>query len=352
MTPRERFLTAIRGEMPDRIPLVLWNNKLPGGDVDAQIFELDVCLVVKSCVWKQSLEGIDVVVREEPASDGDTRRHTTYRTPAGDLTTVERLMDWTVWIEKFPFSSPEDYDALEALIASRRYEADFERFTKDDGLMGDQSIARPTSIHSPMHELIYEFMGIEVFSIEYAERRERLLHLENILKEDWRRRVAMTAESPVQYAVIEGNTEISMIGPERFEWYYHPCIEEACAMLHEKDIIAGAHLDGNNKRLAELIARTSLDLIESFTPAPETDMSIAEAREAWPDKALQTHFPSSIHHKGKAGIEEWGEKFLEHAVPGGGFIIGQSEDIPNRGKETLVPMFRYFRESGILPLSG
>ena len=350
MTPRERFLTAIRGGMPDRIPLVLWNNKLPGGDVDERIFEMDVCLVMKSCVWRQSFDAIRVEVREEPAPGGDTRRHTVFHTPAGPLTTVERLMPHTVWIEKYPFSGPKDYDALEALIAGRRYEPDFERFLQDDAVMGDQSIARPTSIHSPMHEFIYEFMGIEAFSIEYAERRERLLHLEGILKADWQRRVELTAASPARYAVIDGNTEISMIGPERFEWHYHPCIEEACAILHEKDIIAGAHLDGNNRRLAPLIARTSLDFIESFTPAPETDMSIAEAREAWPDKAMQMHFPSSIHHKGKAGIEAWGIRYLEQASPGKGFVVGQSEDLPNRGRETLVPMFRLFHEHGDLPL--
>jgi hypothetical protein len=34
MTPRERFITALSGGMPDRIPMVIWNNKLPGHGIE------------------------------------------------------------------------------------------------------------------------------------------------------------------------------------------------------------------------------------------------------------------------------------------------------------------------------
>ncbi len=349
-TPRERFLAGIRGGMPDRIPLVIWNNKLPGGEVDEQIFQLGVCVIVKSCVWKQTFAGIDVDIREEPAAYGHKQRHTTFSTPAGVLTTIERVMPGTVWIEKYPFADAGDYDALEALISSLTYEADFEKFAHDDAFMGDQSIARPASIHCPMHDLIYKFMGIETYSIEYAERRTQLFHIEKALKQDWQRRIALTAESPAKYVAVEGNTEISIVGPDRFRQFYLPYIEEACVMLHERGMIAGGHFDGNNKYLAPLIAETSLDFIESFTPAPETDMSISEARKAWPDKALQIHFPSSIHHKGKDGIEAFGMEFLQQAGPGNGFVVGESEDIPGRGVDTLVPLYRFFHEKGTLPL--
>jgi hypothetical protein len=33
-TPRSRFLAALRGEMPDRVPTVIWSNKLPGDPID------------------------------------------------------------------------------------------------------------------------------------------------------------------------------------------------------------------------------------------------------------------------------------------------------------------------------
>ena len=123
-------------------------------------------------------------------------------------------MPSTVWIEKFPFSCADDYKALEALISSREYKPDYNRFLADDKKYGDQSLARPTAIRSPMQELIYELMGIENFSIEYAENRDRLLHLLDVLKADWLKRVKLTALSPAKYAIIDGNTEIINNYPE------------------------------------------------------------------------------------------------------------------------------------------
>ena len=346
MTPKQRFMAALSGEKSDQIPTTIWNKKLPGGELNNQLLELGVCVINKSSVWKNRLEGIHVEHRTEEAADGSTIQHTSYFTPAVKVTTVERLLPNTVWIEKYLFSNPEDYDALEALIASRTYVPDFEQFMADDQSVGDQSIARPTTIHSPMHELIYEFMGIESFSIEWAERRERVLHLCDVLKEDWRKRVELTADSPTKFAVIEGNTQLQVIGEERFLKYYFSNIEEACEILHSKGIYAGAHLDGNNKRLAPLIARTSLDFIESFTPPPDCDLSIAEARQVWKGKSLLVHFPSSVHLFGAEAIEAHVKEILQQTTPGDRFAIGVSEDVPDGGIETLLPLFRFIKKYG------
>lgn len=346
MTPRKRFLPVLAGTMPDEIPMTIWNNKLPGGKLNEQLLELGVLVINKSSVWQRRLEGIHIEHRDEEAPDGSTIRHTTYSTPAGKLTTVERLLPNTVWIEKYLFADPSDYDALEALIASRTYVPDFEQFMADDQKLADQSIARPTTIHSPMHELIYEFMGIENFSIEWAEHRDHLLHLCDVLKEDWRKRVKITAASPTKFAVIEGNTQLEVIGEERFLTYYFPNIQEACEILHEKGIFAGAHLDGNNKKLAPLIAKTSLDFIESFTPPPDCDLSVAEARRIWQGKSLLVHFPSSVHLFGIEAIELHVKEILRQAAPNGRFAIGTFEDVPNCGVDTLVPLYKAIRKYG------
>ena len=80
MTPGERFLTALRGGMPDRLPMIIWNNKLPGGEMDEAIFELGVCLIVKSSVWKLSLNGIEVKSADRPVQGEGIQRTTQYAT--------------------------------------------------------------------------------------------------------------------------------------------------------------------------------------------------------------------------------------------------------------------------------
>ncbi|MDZ7335843.1 MAG: uroporphyrinogen decarboxylase family protein [candidate division KSB1 bacterium] len=346
MAHRQRFLSALEGTMPDQIPMTIWNNKLPGGKLNDRLLDLGVLVIHKSSVWRRRLEGIQVESRDETTADGNTVRHTSYFTPAGKLITAERVFPNTIWIEKYLFGDPGDYDALEALIVSRSYQPDFERFMTDDEKLADQSIARPMTIHSPMHELIYEFMGIENFSIEWAERRDRVLHLCDVLKQDWHKRLGIIVASPTKFAVIEGNIQLQVIGEERFLKYYFPNIQEACEILHEKGIFAGAHLDGNNRKLAPLIARTSLDFIESFTPPPDCDLSVAEARQIWKDKSLLVHFPSSVHLFGAAAIEDHVKEILKQAAPGDRFAIGVSEDVPNGGIETLVPLYEAIRKYG------
>ena len=351
MTPREQFYAALAGERTDRLPLTIWNNKLPGGGVDEQLLALGVCVINKSTVWQCTLDGIGVEHREEKNAEGHILRHTLFKTPAGHLTTSERVFPTTVWIEKFPFSSPKDYEALIALISSRRYAADHATFIAADSALGEQSLARPAAIHSPMHELIYEFMGIENFSLQWADNREAVLDLCETLEKDWRRRVEVTASSPAPFAVIEGNTEFSVVGEERFLRYYFPYIQQACEILHARGKYAGAHLDGHNKKLAPLIARTSLDFIESFTPAPDCDLSLAEARCIWRDRTLLLHFPSSLHLLGNESMLRHARDLLRQAGRGDRLVIGTSEDLPNRGMNTLVPLYRFLQKEGELPLN-
>jgi hypothetical protein len=43
---------------------------------------------------------------------------------------------------------------------------------------------------------------------------------------------------------------------------------------------------------------------EAFTPAPDTDMSVADAHAAWPGKVLWINYPSSLHIASAARIRE------------------------------------------------
>jgi len=57
-TPRRRFEAALRGRMPDRVPAVIWNNKLPGGVIDQALLDAGACIVCKSSLYDVELEGI------------------------------------------------------------------------------------------------------------------------------------------------------------------------------------------------------------------------------------------------------------------------------------------------------
>ncbi|HUW59218.1 MAG TPA: hypothetical protein VMZ92_21465, partial [Planctomycetota bacterium] len=79
---------------------------------------------------------------------------------------------------------------------------------------------------------------------------------------------------------------------------------------------------------AEVIGETDLDYIEAFTPAPDTDMTLAEARAAWPDKVLWINFPSSVHLRSDDRVEAFTVEMLSELDSVDGLIVGVTEDMP------------------------
>src|SRR4030042_1378567 len=344
MTPRERLLKVLKRQNPDSLALTIWNNKLPGGEADRQILDMDICVIVKSSVWQMEFSGITIEYHDEAILTNKTRRTIMYHTPYGILQEVRLIEPGTTWITEFPFKGPDDYNAIEAFIESRMYTPDYNRFMADDKLFGESSIARPVTIHSPFHDLMYEFMGLETYSFELTHNYERILHLETVLKADWLRRIKILTGSPARYAVIEGNTDFSVVGPYVFQEHYLPNIQEACRLLHKNNIYAGAHLDSNNKNLAPLFAQTSLDFIESFTPPPDCNMTVTEARNSWPEKALLVNFPSSVFLNKYDILKSYCKSLISEFAIFNGVAIGISEDIPAGKADVMVQMFRYLRD--------
>jgi hypothetical protein len=333
MQPRQRYLAALAGQMPDRVPFVIWN------------------IIVKSTVYRLTTPGIETKTEQLESKDGLPRTKKVYHTPAGTLSTTLRLYPGSTWLEKMPFTGPEDYEPLEAFIRSKTYPPCYDDFLKDDRKYADQSIARPETIYTPIQDLICKYMGVEAFCIEWSDRRDRLLKLYDVIAQDRRKRLELVADSPARFAVIEGNIIVDVTGPKRFEKYHTPHIEEACEILHAHGKFAGAHLDDNNKILASAIAKTSLDLIESFTPPPDCNLPLAEARRLWPEKTVQINFPSSLHLQGPEHVRKAAADILKQAAPGNRFIVGVSEDISGRGVKTLVPLAQTIHHLGQTPIT-
>jgi len=340
MTSRERVLYVLSGDTPDRVPFLVWDNKLPSPAIERRLLDLGACIIVKSTVWHSRLEGIEVC-REDlpPTPDGHRRVRTVYRTAAGEVSEIHISMPGTSWTEKHLFDSPADYDALEALLQARRHTPAFDVFRAADSRYPGACLARPATVHSPLHEVIYEILGIEAFCLEWADNRERVLRLVELMTADVDRRVELMAESPAQLCIIDGNTEISVVGLPLYREFYLPHIARACRTLHAAGKYAGAHLDGNNRLIAADVAGTALDFIESFTPPPDCDLPLVDARRAWPEKSIMCNLPSAMHHQGAEAVRVHARALLAEGVGDGRrFIVSVCEDLPNRGLDTVVPL--------------
>jgi len=105
--------------------------------------------------------------------------------------------------------------------------------------------------------------------------------------------------------------------------------------------------------LVEAVGRCRLDVIEAFTPVPTCDVTVAQARAAWPDKVLWINFPSSVHLESEESIRAETLRILSEAAPGNRFLIGITEDMPeNAWRDSLSTISQALLQHGALPLSN
>ncbi len=57
-------------------------------------------------------------------------------------------------------------------------------------------------------------------------------------------------------------------------------------------------------------------------------MTLGEARAAWPDKVLWLNFPSSVHLKPDAEVEQTAVDLLNEVATTDGLLMGVTEDMP------------------------
>ena len=227
--------------------------------------------------------------------------------------------------------TPDDYEAILFLLQDEVYEPNYEEFVQAQDAFGEDGILRAQIGLEPLQALISSIiMDMQTFCIEWMDHRDEILRLYDAIVENRRRIYPLVAQSPASHANYGGNVVPEIIGLENFERYYVPHYNEAADVLHRHGKLIGCHFDANCRLLSPAIAQTDLDYIEAFTPAPDTDMTLGEARAAWPDKALWLNFPSSLHLKTDAEVEQATVDMLNELPTMDGIIVGITEDMPPR----------------------
>lgn len=329
VTPRRRVEIALRGGAGDRIPFTMYENKIPQCSAERCLRNRGLC-IVKRDVPVYRMRYASVKVTQQTTVIGDKQQvRTFYETPHGTLTTRHEPAGFTSWWHEKMFKSPEDYKALLYLIRDERYEPCYAEFAAAQEAFGEDAIFRAGIGAEPLQALISgQLMGMQDFAIEWMDHRDEILRLYEALVENRRRVYPLVAQSPALHANYGGNVVSSLIGREVFERYYVPHYNEAAEVMHRHGKLLGCHFDDHCRLLADAIAGTPLDYLEAFTPSPDTDMTVAEARAVWRDKVLWINFPSSQHLKPDEEIERIAFDLAEQAGALEGFLVGITEDIP------------------------
>ncbi len=328
LSPRGRVEAVLRGRSGREVPFTVYDNHLPRCLTERVLRNMGMCSVVRLPVFKVLRP--DVRVKQEVYFRGDRKLvRTCYETPAGGLTTLEEPAGYTTWHLEKMFKSPDDYRAIRFLLSNERYEPDYESFALAEKRFGEDGIFRTGFGSEPLQALISgEIFSTEAFCMEWMDNRDEVLSLYDIIVRNRRMVYPVVAESPAMHANYGGNVVPEIVGADNFRQYYLPHYNEAAGIMHEHGKLIGSHFDANCRQFSEMIAGSGLDYVEAFTPAPDSDMTLKEARRAWRDKVIWLNFPSSVHLGTEEKVELTTMELLDEAEGPGGLIMGITEDVP------------------------
>jgi hypothetical protein len=134
MTPRERALTALRGDMPDQIPFISYSEMLPTGAARQRLHALGLAAFDRIEPYRIRRNEVTVETRQI-RDETYPAVLTTYHTPIGTLTQKQIVGPGygSLWTKEYLIKRPEDYAV---------YELDIFRFL-------------PANFHSSVHPAEY-----------------------------------------------------------------------------------------------------------------------------------------------------------------------------------------------------
>ncbi len=353
VTPRERVLAALHGQMPDRVPFTCYDCLLPSGEVEQQVRNEGLALITDCGVFTTKRPHVEVSHRDY-YDDGTLYIRDTYATPAGEVWQTRRTGGAynTTRLAEYLIKQPEDYETVEFMVRDEVYAPNYEKYLIAVNIMGEAGLVLGGWLpRTPMMAMMWELMSHEQFAVDMHERPDEFFGLYETIARRRREQYEIAAASPAPVLHVGDNITADMIGLERFEQYCVPCYDEFAAHLHAEGKLLAVHMDGRMKVLTDAVANSEVDIIEAFAAVPDGDLELAEARRAWPDKIIWTNYPSPVHLWPPDEIAAYTRQMLRDIAPGDRFLVGITENSPDRVFQTsMATISRVLTGEASLPL--
>ncbi|HOV74672.1 MAG TPA: hypothetical protein P5318_04475 [Candidatus Hydrogenedentes bacterium] len=337
MTMRERMLALAQGRPHDRVPFVQYSGlAAPNEAIWSVIGRGNMGLLVWTCVHALDTPNCRFV-REDIVRDGRPGFRNTLITPEGRLY-EERLIEpayGTSAAACHYVKEPDDYRILMAYFRDMRVRLDCEGLYRVVRDLGDDGLPHVSVARTPYQQLWVQWVCLADLGIHLAEwpdlMQEVVSEIERVQHGIFRVVCeAVRSGAPVPYVVFPDNITAPAIGDTYFRRYCVRAYDELAGLLAEtgRDVPLFVHADGDLKALWRAIAESPLRGLDSMSPPPDNDTSVAEAVAQWPEMRLCVNFPSSVHLAGPDAIRLCTEKLLEEGGRTGRLQIQISENVP------------------------
>lgn len=324
-TMRERVLAVMDGKLPDHLPFIdrieIWykgmqaRGTMPeayaGMSLNAvhkavgigrEKFSIPYALKLRGVEMRILFEG-DMIYRtkdpdvryfpaqyapEEIPRDRPGTSIVEYQTPVGSVSvsyvfaeSMISLCGMEPYLTTHLIKESDDYHIIEYILEHAEYVPLYEEFAAEEKAVGSHGFVVPCIHRIPFQQALLEYLGeMSLFQALYDSRDalDRLIHL---LDRQMVEILNRLGETSLPYIEFGDNLDGMMTNPDLFRQYCIPQYQKYTGILHAQGKKAGSHTDGNLKPLVDLMSETGLDVCESFTPQPLTELSFEDAWAAW-----------------------------------------------------------------------
>ncbi len=277
------------------------------------------------------------LVEEISEQGGHVRRDVRLVTEIGEL----HEMYLGEWRQEYFIKGAEDYLIMARALEGVRVIADDAAFEASEAAIGERGITVGQigglgNGRTPPMVVQIDWAGLERFSLDLAVEQAELMDLLERMAEIKLEEIRQAARSSAQQIKLWENLSIDTLGPRHFRRHLAPLYRQIIEILDAAGKRLQVHYDGQLRVIAEDIGALGIDGIDSFTEAPEGDMTVAEARAAWPEKFLWLHPNLGWYERSADELRSEIRRMCAEAGPSR-YCLLMSEEVPPQW-EASVPV--------------
>ena len=340
MNGYERFMTALRREEPDRVPV--WELIINRPVIDALHGRIGYMDFVER-------EGLDGVTVAESVQVAEQLSDTDYRDEWG---IVRRLTPHgTAYIVDVPIKTDADLDNFEPPDPDADYRMDFLK-TVANRFKGQKAIV--FMCHDAF-EFSHYLYGLENLLMAYLDNPDLARRLARLVI-GYKRRIVERAIEEGADVVLTGDDyawkAAPMMSPALFREFVLPYLREIVDLVKSKGIPFMKHTDGNLWPIMDMMVDAGIDALHPIEPV--AGMDIGEVKAKYGDRiALVGNIDcAELLPRGKvADVVEAVKETIAKAGAGGGYILSSSNSIHHSvNPQNFRAMVEAARQYGRYPL--
>ena len=347
MKPNERVRAVYRGQVPDRVPLLLdlshWykkNRNVPFNLAGLSAVEPGLVELHKQigAVAYVEMGGFYSLASGDPEVKTETRTEngvfsTRIITPLGSLS-EERVFNpdsYSYGIRKHLVESPADFPIVEYLMARLQCRPQWELYRAWQAALGDLAFPYAQLPYSGSGYLIARYMGVEATVYALRDEPAKVQRVVAAINACNLRILDAILDGPFETLIISDNYDSNVQTKEFFDAYVRDYYTEVARRVHAAGKYLAVHVDGESRGVLGWLAECGVDCADALTPAPMFAQSPVQMRaEAGSDLILSGGIPATVFGAGgsDAAFVECVRRWLDTRLASPRLIMAAGDPVP------------------------